>query len=202
MNVIVTFVLYFLFFAVIHSVLATGYIKKKAEKWMGNKFRFYRLVYSILSFFTFAPAFLIWATYADSTPPVYAIPQLFYPIIILIRLLAIGMFVYAALQTDILDLIGIRQLQGNVKNIMITSGVYGIVRHPIYTGGIILLFTKMEMSQLDLAAIVLVSIYFLIGAFVEERRLLAVFGEEYVKYQQQVSMFIPVKWIKKVTSRI
>lgn len=202
MNVIITFVFYFLLFALIHSVLATEYVKKKAEKWMGTNFRFYRLAYTILSFFTFAPAFLIWITYANSTPPVYAIPQLFYPIIILIRLLATGMFAYAAMQTDILSLIGIRQLQRKVKKNLIISGVYGMVRHPFYTAGIILLFTKIEMSQLDLAAVVLISIYFIIGAFIEERRLLALFGEEYREYQKQVSMFIPVKWIKKVTSRI
>ncbi|HEY9206339.1 MAG TPA: isoprenylcysteine carboxylmethyltransferase family protein [Candidatus Methanoperedens sp.] len=202
MNVIITFVVYFLFFSVIYSILATEYIKKKAEKWMGNKFRFYRLAYNILSFFMFAPAFLIWITYTNSTPPVYAIPQLFYPIIILIRLLAIGMFAYAALQTDFLDFIGIRQLQGKVKNNLITSGAYAMVRHPLYTGGIVLLFTKMEMSQIDLTAIALISIYLIIRAFVEERRLLALFGEEYSAYQQQVSMFIPVKWVRKVTSRI
>ena len=59
----------------------------------------------------------------------------------------------------------------------------------------------MEMSQLDLIAVLLVSIYLIIGAFIEERRLLSVFGEEYRKYQQQVSMFIPVKWVIRMKSK-
>jgi protein-S-isoprenylcysteine O-methyltransferase Ste14 len=115
-------------------------------------------------------------------------------------MLGTGLFVYAAFQTDMLEFTGIRQIYAkNVKpeNRLITKGAYGIVRHPLYTGGIIALFTKMEMSLLDLTAVLLVSIYLIVGAFIEERRLISAFGEDYRKYQQQVSMFIPVKWIMR-----
>jgi protein-S-isoprenylcysteine O-methyltransferase Ste14 len=53
------------------------------------------------------------------------------------------------------------------------------------------------VTQLDLTAFVLISLYFIVGALLEERRLISIFGEEYRKYQQEVSMFIPVKWILK-----
>ena len=198
MNVIITFTFYFLVFAGLHSLLATDYIKRKAQNLLGKGYRFYRIMYSIISFLTFAPAFLIWATYTGSTPLVYSLPERLYPVIILIRLGALGMFVYASYQTDILEFIGIRQ---RAKNILITGGAYGIVRHPLYAGGILLLFTKMDMSQLDLIAVLLVSIYLIIGAFIEERRLLSIFGEEYRKYQQQTSMFIPVKWVIRMKSK-
>jgi len=198
MNVIITFVFYFLFFAVIHSLLATDHIKIKAERLLKGKFRYYRLIYTIISFPTFAPAFLIWLKYTASTPLVYSISGWLYPIFFLIRLLGTGLFVYAAFQTDMLEFTGMRQIYAkNVKpeNRLITKGAYGIVRHPLYTGGISALFTKMEMSLLDLTAVLLVSIYLIVGAFIEEKRLISAFGEDYRKYQQQVSMFIPVKWI-------
>ena len=198
MNVIITFTFYFLVFAGLHSLLAADYIKDKAEKLLGKGYRFYRIMYTIVSFLTFAPAFFIWVSFTGSTPLVYNLPERLYPVIILIRLCALGIFVYASYQTDILEFIGIRQ---KAKNILITSGAYGVVRHPLYTGGILLLFTKMDMSQLDLIAVLLVSIYLIIGAFIEERRLLSVFGEEYRKYQQQVSMFIPVKWVIRMNSK-
>ncbi len=196
MNVIVMFLFYFLVFALIHSLLAMDYIKNKARMLLGKRFRFYRIGYTIISFFTFAPAFLAWLKYTASTPLVYSIPMWLCPVVILVRFFALGVFVYAALQTDILDFIGIRQ---QTKNVLITNGAYGFVRHPLYTSGMLLLFTKMEMSRLDLVASALVSIYHIIGAYIEERRLLSVFGEEYRKYQQRVSMFIPVKWIMKNT---
>ena len=61
------------------------------------------------------------------------------------------------------------------------------------------LSTKMRMAQIDLLATLLISGYFVIGAFIEEKRLLSVFGEEYRQYKKQVSMFIPMKWVFKKT---
>ena len=195
MNVIINFVLYFLLFAVIHSFLATDFIKNKAEKQFKYMFRYYRIIYNILSIITFAPVFLLWITYSASSPHVYSIPGWMYPFIILIRIVAIGLFIYAGMQIDILEFIGLRQNKG--KSELIKKGAYGIVRHPLYTGGIIILFTKLKMSQLDLVAILMISIYCIVGAYFEERRLLATSGEDYRKYQKEVSMFVPVKWLKK-----
>ncbi|MGB8215987.1 MAG: isoprenylcysteine carboxylmethyltransferase family protein [Candidatus Methanoperedens sp.] len=199
MNIILNFILYFLIFAIIHSALATDYIKKKAQRILGERYRFYRIIYTLISILTFAPALLIWIKYSGSTPVDYSIPQWAYPLIILARVLALGIFAYASYQTDILDFIGLKQAYE--KTILITNGAYGIVRHPLYASGILLLVTKMEMSQLDLIAVLLVSIYLIIGAYIEERRLLSVFGDEYRRYRQQVSMFIPVKWVNKQTAK-
>ncbi|MDO9096498.1 MAG: isoprenylcysteine carboxylmethyltransferase family protein [Candidatus Methanoperedens sp.] len=197
MNAIITFIFYFLIFAGLHSLLATDYIKDKARMLSGKGFRFYRLMYTFISFFTFTPPFLVWLKYSASTPLVYSLPGQLYPLIILIRSGALGIFVYALFQTGILEFMGIRQEK--TKKILITGGAYGIVRHPLYTGGMLLLFTRMDMSLLDLTAVLLVSVYLVIGAFIEEKRLLLVFGEEYRKYQQRVSMFIPqLKGIRRL----
>ncbi len=201
MNAIITFIFYFLVFAGLHSLLATDYIKDKALMLFGKGFRFYRLMYTFISIFTFVPAFLVWLKYTDSTPLVYSLPGQLYPLIILIRSSALGMFVYAFFQTGILEFMGIRQEK--TKTILITGGAYGIVRHPLYTAGIILLFTRMDMSLLDLIAVLLVSVYLVIGAFIEEKRLLLVFGEEYRKYQRRVPMFIPdINGIRRLYPRL
>jgi len=203
MGALITFVLYFLVFTLIHSVLAMDYIKQKANNLPGNLSRFYGIFYSLVSVLTFAPSLYIWISNTGSMPLVYLIPPWMFPLIIMVRLAAFGLVVYAVIQKDVLEFIGIRQIFGRPgKNKLITSGAYRIVRHPQYTGIIIMLFTKMEMSSLDLVAFVLFSVYFIIGAYIEERRLLAVFGEEYRNYKKQVSMFIPVKWVNKLRSQI
>ena len=185
------FVSYFLIFAVIHSLLATDRVKKRAEKLFGKAFRYYRLLYSLISIPLFAPALIVWITYSNSTPLIYAIPQNLYPVLILVRLCAIGIFGYAMLQIDVLEFSGLKRQK---KNVLVTGGAYAKVRHPLYTAGIILLATNMQMTLLDLTAAVLITGYLLVGAFIEERRLLSVFGDEYRRYQEEVSMFIPVKW--------
>ncbi len=200
LSVIITFIFVFFIFAAIHSLLATDYIKKRAEKQLKHQFRYYRIFYNLIGFITFAPVLLIWIMNTSSTPPVYSIPEWLYPFILLMRLAAIGLFSYAAYQIGVLDFAGIRQISGKSKNMLITKGAYGIVRHPLYTGGIIILFTKIYMTQFDLTAFVLVSFYSITGALIEEKRLISIYGEEYRKYQQEVSMFIPVKWILKTVN--
>ena len=199
MNILLTFTLYFLFFAIFHSILAMDHAKNKAEKLMGKGYRYYRLIYSIISIPLFFPAFWVWASSSKSSHLVYSIPENLYPLVILIRLSAIGIFGYAALQTDLLEFIGIKREK---KKSLITSGSYALVRHPLYLAGILILITKMRMAQIDLLATLLISGYFVIGAFIEEKRLLSVFGEEYRNYKQQVSMFIPVNWFVQKISNV
>jgi protein-S-isoprenylcysteine O-methyltransferase Ste14 len=194
MNILFTFTFYFLFFAVFHSILAMDHAKNKAEKLMGKGYRYYRLIYSIISFPLIIPAFWVWASSSKSSPLVYAIPDNLYPLVILVRLCAIGLFGYAALQTNVLEFMGIKREK---KKSLITRGSYAIVRHPLYLAGILILITNMRMTQIDLLATLLISGYFVTGAFIEEKRLLSVFGEEYRNYKQQVSMFIPLKWFVK-----
>ncbi len=195
MSVITTFVLYFFAFAFIHSLLATDYIKNIAKTILKGKFRFYRIIYNIISFIIAAPAFLLWMTSSSSTSPIYIFPEYLSPFLTLLQLLTVGLFAYALLQKDMLEFAGLRQSKNESK--LITDGVYRIVRHPLYLAGIILIFTKPEMTLLDLTAAALVSIYFITGAYIEERRLVSTFGDKYRKYQQEVSMFIPVKWVIK-----
>ncbi len=200
MNIILNFILYFLIFTIIHSALATDYIKNKAQRLLGERYRFYRMIYTVISIPALTPAFFLWIKYSGSTALVYSIPYWAFPLIITVRALALGIFAYASYQTDILGFAGLKPT--HEKTILITNGAYGIVRHPLYASGILFLITKMEMSQLDLITVLLVSIYFIIGAYIEERRLLSVFGDEYPKYCQQVSMFIPVKLVKKQIAKL
>jgi protein-S-isoprenylcysteine O-methyltransferase Ste14 len=194
MNEFLTFTLYFLFFAVFHSILAMHHAKSKAEKLMGKGYRYYRLIYSVISFPLLIPAYLVWTTYSGSSPLIYKIPDDLYPLVILVRLSALGLFGYAVLQKDVLEFIGIKREKNKE---LITRGSYAIVRHPLYLAGMLVLITNMKMTQIDLLAVLLISGYCVIGAFIEEKRLLSVYGEEHRKYKEQVSMFIPLKWVIK-----
>ncbi|TRZ89848.1 MAG: isoprenylcysteine carboxylmethyltransferase family protein [Methanosarcinales archaeon] len=195
MDEITAFVLYFLAFALIHSVLATDNAKERAEKILKRNFRFYRIIYNIISFITAVPTFYVWWISSSSTPVVYSFPEWSNPFLTLFKLLAIGLFGYALFQNDLLEFAGLKKKKIDSKPI--TDGVYRIVRHPQYTALIILLFSQNKMTVLDLTAALLVSFYCIIGAFIEEKRLVSSYGDRYRKYQEQVSMFIPVKWIIK-----
>ena len=78
---------------------------------------------------------------------------------------------------------------------LVTEGIYGIVRHPQYTGIFLAILGQLvhwpTIPTLLLSpAIVLAYVHL---ARWEERRLIAQFGPAYIEYQQQVPMFLP-RW--------
>jgi protein-S-isoprenylcysteine O-methyltransferase Ste14 len=76
---------------------------------------------------------------------------------------------------------------------VIRTGVFGVVRHPIYISEV-LLYLGLLMLSLSLAAAVVwcIAIAFLhyISRW-EEKLLLARFGEDYAQYMREVPMWIP-----------
>jgi methanethiol S-methyltransferase len=71
------------------------------------------------------------------------------------------------------------------------QGPYRIVRHPFYAAGIVALWATPLLSLDRLLLNVLFTGWILLGANLEERDLLARFGEDYALYRQSTPMFVP-----------
>ena len=76
---------------------------------------------------------------------------------------------------------------------MISSGVFGIVRHPIYTGAL-LFYLGAVCITLSIASaafwLIILVYYYLISRY-EERILTKAFGAEYTAYQKRTGMLFP-----------
>jgi len=72
-------------------------------------------------------------------------------------------------------------------------GPYRWVRHPLYVFVIVLIWSSPDLTMDRLLFNVLWTIWIVVGAFFEERDLVADFGGEYIEYQQRVPMLIPYK---------
>lgn len=80
------------------------------------------------------------------------------------------------------------------QNRMATDGLYGLVRHPQYTGLFIGLFGEGVVHWPTLFSIALFPVIVLAYGLLarrEERQVLAQFGDEYRAYQRRVPMFFP-----------
>jgi len=102
------------------------------------------------------------------------------------------MLLVAVLQTDAFHFIGLRQIVSDEKNgRLITSGLYRYVRHPLYTFGLLILWLSSSVTVNSLVVYVSLTIYILVGAYFEERKLLREFGQEYADYKSVTPMLIP-----------
>ncbi len=72
------------------------------------------------------------------------------------------------------------------------DGLHRYVRHPLYTGGFLILWGRVD-GDLELATAIWASLYLLIGSRFEERRLLTLYGAEYADYRRRVPAFFPWK---------
>lgn len=72
-----------------------------------------------------------------------------------------------------------------------TTGIYGYVRHPVYTG-LLAMFVLGPTLSLDRLTLFLAALAYLsVGIPVEERKLIRLFGDAYVEYRRHVPALLP-----------
>jgi protein-S-isoprenylcysteine O-methyltransferase Ste14 len=76
-----------------------------------------------------------------------------------------------------------------------TNGIYGFVRHPVYTG-LLAMFLLGPTLSLDRLALFLAALgYLSVGIPVEERKLIRLFGDDYVEYRRHVPALLPIGFV-------
>jgi len=190
-------ILLWLCWCALHSLLIAApvndWLQQQRASWRGT----YRLAYSLFSALTLLP--LLW--YQASLPQEVIlswsgwlrIPQaalLLYALIMLIG----GIQVY-----DLGYLVGIRQWQSWQQGTALPvlpftcAGVLRYVRHPWYSSGLPILWTVGPLTDVNLPARLILSLYLVLGTLLEERKLRQELGEPYRSYCKQVPMLLPWK---------
>lgn len=95
----------------------------------------------------------------------------------------------------VLELSGLRQPDPNRPVEFRATGVFGIVRHPIYLGWLLLVWPTPVMTMARLEFAVISTAYLIAAIPLEERSLVEAFGEKYRAYQRQMRWrLIPRIW--------
>jgi len=95
------------------------------------------------------------------------------------------------------ELFGLQQVTNNLADRPMapvrfrTPLYYKFVRHPIYLGFIIAFWAAPVMSVGHLLFAAATTAYIFIGIVLEERDLVAIFGDQYRHYRKEVAMIIP-----------
>ena len=170
---------------IVHSILASNFAKD-----MLGRAGFYRLGYNIFAVLSFAPVLYLMRVLPDQL--VYQIPAPWSIFMLGGQIIAALLLLTAFLQTDALSFVGLRQLFENEKTgLLVTRGLYRVVRHPLYTFGLLFIWLTSTLSQNSLTVYIGATLYTLVGAYFEERKLLRDFGDAYVEYRRVTPMLIP-----------
>ena len=196
----------FSIFAALHSILASHKFKAKLTEKLGNKIAFYRLFFNLSStiFFLFI--------YGVSPKPDYIIYDLIFPfdIIIVMFQIASGItLLWVIKYINVPEFLGITQIKRystetystkdlDEKMELRIDGPFKYSRHPIYLFSSLFLILRPTMDFFYLIFLTNMVLYFYIGSYFEEKKLLTIFGNRYKEYQQSVPKIFPSlkSWFK------
>jgi methanethiol S-methyltransferase len=206
--------LIFFAFALIHSITVASWFKDLWRRVFGETFLrvWYRFLYSITSGVTAAIAIYFIMQVPDRV--IWQGPLWFR---LAMHAIQIAGFVFGAQAFQYLDkweFMGFRQVwryvtkgeiagnsEGLTEKELVTSGVYGIVRHPLYVAGLIIFTFSPTITVNGITITVMADLYFLFGMYIEERRFLTIFGEQYREYMTKVPRMMPRVFFSKRTQR-
>ncbi len=174
----------------VHSLLATNRLKKFIEIRLPSIFPYYRVLYSAFA----TLSFLLLLLFQLRVPSEYLfIPPIYFwlPAFLLIGL---------GLLVTILSVKGYgmdfffreKQLPAQ-EHKLLTSGTNAFVRHPLYFGLILILIGLMLYAPnwKNLIFTIVSTCYAFVGAKIEERKLIVLYGDAYRAYIKNVRMLIP-----------
>lgn len=192
----------FFLWALVHSITASNRFKHRVSVLIGKRAYngWYRLLYNLTSAGTFLPILIIGSVLIPADL-VWKVPSPFDTIFFAVRLLGLLGLAISLWQTDIFRFAGLSQLQRYLSGktdvylppVMVTRGAYAYVRHPLYLFSLLVIWFSPIMTVQQLVFNIGATVYFIIGAIHEERRLLSIFGVEYECYQRNVPGILPIK---------
>lgn len=167
---------------VMHSVLITPTATKFGANIIGN---WYRFIYVTMSCITLFMTWHIFKSYPGEH--LYSwIPASRY----LMITVSITITILAIKQYDNRFFLGISQITKNKSESDFNrAGILNYMRHPYYAAGIIFVIFYNDFTTTSIVWRAVFVLYFIVGAKVEENKLIKEHGQDYLDYMEEVPAF-------------
>ena len=178
-------------FCLVHSFLASDWIKRKIKSITGIYFRYYRFSYSVFAVIHLA----IVLVYQFSIPGRVLWQNSFLIGLLAILWGAVGIIImFISIYKYFFYLSGIDVFtKQSAPSTLQLDGMHRYTRHPLCLGTLIVVWSLFVLFPLlsNLVATLTITAYTLIGIRMEERKLLVEYGESYKKYISEVPRLFP-----------
>jgi len=192
-----------LFFGFFHSLLAQKFMQEKFQKLFPPQTT--RAFFLCWTGMTILAVMMCWQDFHANAWKVEIInPMMTLVISFAAYTYFVCHFLGVIMMFGMFDFFGYAQLSQSAKEVdrgeigfaLITDGIYGWVRHPMYTFllSAFIVTPVMSLDRLYLIAMTVLYLYFAVP--VEEKKLIAKYGQAYEKYRKRVPAVVP--WISRI----
>jgi len=179
---------FWLFYYAIHSALASDRVKLLFAQRMPGIYNWYRLFFSLFAGINFA--LLLWFHAIAPSEPLFRGSLILQISGLLVGIAALFVFISALRQYELRFWF---RPSEHSESVLVTTGLNAVVRHPLYFAiilgliALILIFPNWK----NLIFAIVTTLYIIIGALLEEKKLISKFGAAYIAYRKRVKMLIP-----------
>ena len=178
----------------VFGIQHSGISALRVKHWIIDRWgqRGYSRIFNVTSVLALIPAsfslkYWDWLYFLQS-------PELVNPLLFLsgIILLALGVVV-AILASKSISVSTVADMRTDRKPVLVTGGLYARMRHPLYLATILFLLSLVAFypfSNILTFSLAFVA-YVVIGAYLEERKLVIQYGPEYLAYRKTTGFLLP-----------
>lgn len=174
----------------LHSLLASTALK---QRFAGV--RCYRLIYNLIALAGLLPVVALYTLYQGEKIVRWSGPWSW--LALLLSLAAAACFLWSLRYYDLGEFSGWRRCRSAAGEKsaprLVISPLHRHVRHPWYGCALVLIWCR-DMDLAQLISSVLITLYFVTGSRLEERRLITEHGENYREYRREVPGLLPLPW--------
>lgn len=179
------YALAWLSFALMHSLLLNDSVRVRMKPLTGGRCR---LAYTVVSVLHFGAVVAVGrALFGDV--PAFDIPAWAWIGWGAVFLAGAAVMWIGFRPYDTARFIGLTK-QDETSDDLVVQGIQHHIRHPLYGGGILILW-GLATNEGGVASAIWGTLYLIVGALIEEKRLRRRFGQAYVDYCERVPRFIP-----------
>jgi len=192
LKVYLVLVIYWIIYFFLHSYLASEAVKNWFKKALNEGFKYYRLGYNLISTVGLMTVLLMNA----SIVPIYLIEGNGWTKFGGLVLASWGVIIIrlAFKHYDANEFLGLRQLKmtNNVSKLNI-KGPSKYVRHPLYSATILIIigFWLFAPTVANFVTAGCIVVYLGVGIWLEEKKLVKEYGQDYLEYRKKVPMLFP-----------